>query len=336
MYQVITPSAKNRQEASLFQHFFSTLPKKPYCTDELGFLSIRPKAQAIQKAYIQPNPIIRAYWLMFDLDHQQAPRYWAEEHHIPTPNLSVINPENGHEHIYYQIDPAVYTLRQARRKPLALAADVDRGLTRLLDADPGFGKLIAKNPYSTHWIALQWLDRAWGLLELLDRIPDRFLTPSRKPREEVGLGRNCTVFEKTRLFAYSEWRRQGFEDYQGLFDQVYQYGRSLNAGFTAPMTEREVRSITRSISKWTARHLTPEGFSRWCSKRGTIGNRKSQAVRKGKSDERVKAIRAYKSSHLDMSNRKIAKELGVSPKTVNNALRNLKWIYDKMKAHNRE
>ncbi|MDR3161898.1 MAG: replication initiation protein [Spirochaetaceae bacterium] len=39
-------------------------------------------------------------------------------------------------------------LRLARRKPLKLAADVDKGLTRLLDADPGYGKLISKNPLS--------------------------------------------------------------------------------------------------------------------------------------------------------------------------------------------
>jgi hypothetical protein len=82
------------------------------------------------------------------------------------------NPENNHQHLFYMIDPAVYTLRQARRKPLELAADVDKGLTRLLDADPGYGKLISKNPLSAKWTVYIWHEKAWGLSELLDYIPD--------------------------------------------------------------------------------------------------------------------------------------------------------------------
>jgi hypothetical protein len=159
------------QDPSILEQFYNYLPPRPYCTEFLEQLKIRPKAQAVKDPYIQPNPITRAYWMVFDVDSGQS-RYWPDEWHVPTPNIEARNPENNHQHLFYMIDPAVYTLRQARRKPLELAADVDKGLTRLLDADPGYGKLISKNPLSKNWTVYIWHEHAWGLTELLDWIPD--------------------------------------------------------------------------------------------------------------------------------------------------------------------
>jgi hypothetical protein len=82
---------------------------------------------------------------------------------------------------------AVYTLRQARRKPLELAANVDKGFTRLLDADPGYGKLLAKNPLCEQWLRIIWHDKAWGLTELLDYISDRIRRWKPQPQETIGL-----------------------------------------------------------------------------------------------------------------------------------------------------
>ena len=39
--------------------FYEKLPKKPYCSDDLGRgVIIRPKRTAIQKPYIQHNPLV--------------------------------------------------------------------------------------------------------------------------------------------------------------------------------------------------------------------------------------------------------------------------------------
>jgi hypothetical protein len=64
----------------------------------LGFLLIRPKSIAIRNAYIQPNPITRAYWLVFDIDSEWS-RYWADEWDTPTPNIEIRNPANNHQHL---------------------------------------------------------------------------------------------------------------------------------------------------------------------------------------------------------------------------------------------
>jgi hypothetical protein len=303
------------ESLAIMRAFYEYLAPKPYCTDTLGWLLIRPKAIAIRNAYIQPNPITRAYWLVFDIDSEQS-RYWSDED-IPMPNIEVRNPENNHQHLFYQIDPAVYTLRQARRKPLELAADVDRGLTALLGADPGYGKLIAKNPFHRRWTVYVWHEKAWSLTELIDCIPDHLLKQKQPRRATIGLGRNCAVFDVARSFAYSEWRRLKFDDSVRLFECVYEFSMNVNVGFDVPMLPQEVKSIARSISKWTARHLAREGFDQWGDKRRA----RSITVRHTKSEERAMEIKVFKEQHPDMSNRMLAEVFEVSEYTIRCALK---------------
>ena len=300
-------------KGQILDYFFDCLPSKPYCTDNLGVLNIRPKASACNYAYIQCNPISRCYWMIFDIDDSDY-RNWIYEHSLPMPNIEIFNPVNGHQHLFYAIDPAIYTLRQARRKPLELAADVDRGLTVLLGADPGYGKLIAKNPLSTRWFGHIWHEHLWGLKELLAYIPRTILSRKRRAKEEVGLGRNCMTFEKARHFAYSEWRRLGFADYDRLFANVYSMALDFNTNFNPPMQSQEVKSIARSVSKWTARNHTAAEFVRWCSRQGVVGNLKSQKVRKLKSDERAAEAKALYAS--GKTQKQIAAMLGISERQI--------------------
>jgi hypothetical protein len=293
---------KETVKRRLTERFYEWLPAKPYCTDLLGGLTIRPKSVAAQKAYIQYNPIHRAYWLCFDLDYPQR-RYWYEESAVPVPNIEVRNRRNEHSHIFYLLDPAVFTLRNARRKPLELAADVDRGLTEVLKADPGYGKLIGKNPLcEERWEVLVWQSKAWCLYELVEWIPRGILKRQPGPREVTGLGRNCTVFEKSRHYAYSRWRGQGFENYGLLFENVYKMAMDCNSGFISPMQEREVRCIVRSICKWTAKNHSAGAFSKIQKSR----NLKSQLVRHKQSMSAAERVVAYKVEHPKATIREIA------------------------------
>jgi hypothetical protein len=310
MKNIIQPELFS-QGPALLKQFYNYLPPRPYCTEFLGQLKIRPKAQAIKDAYIQPNPITRAYWMVFDIDSSQS-RYWPDEWHIPTPNMEARNPDNNHQHLFYMIDPAVYTLRQARRKPLELAADVDKGLTRLLDADPGYGKLISKNPLSDKWTVYIWHENAWGLTELLDFIPDNIKKWKPGEKEQIGLGRNCTVFDRARVYAYSEWRRQGFNDQNRLMDAVFNYAMNINVSFNIPMLDKEVICIARSISKWTARHMDATGLRAWHREQG----KKSGKSRFNKAMDKTKEILDFIADHVGMSNRKVAAALDMPESTV--------------------
>jgi hypothetical protein len=304
------------QDRSILDRFYDYLPPRPYCTEFLGSLKIRPKDQAVKDAYIQPNPITRAYWMVFDIDSGES-RYWPDEWHIPTPNMEARNPANNHQHLFYMIDPAVYTLRQARRKPLELAADVDKGLTRVLNADPGYGKLISKNPLSDRWTVYIWHEKAWGLTELLDYIPDTIKSWKPKPKEVIGLGRNCTVFEEARFYAYAEWKRLKFDDQSRLMEAVFNFSMNINLSFNIPMLDKEVLCIARSISKWTARHMTAAGLREWHREQ----NRKSVIVRRKKAAGKAEEVRAFIADHVGMSNRKVAAALGIPETTVRRLLK---------------
>jgi len=321
MYSILNEVQKNEEFPNIINQFIDYLPKKPYCTDELGTMLIRPKETALEKTYIQHNPIHRTYWFVFDIDSNEH-RYWGDGiSGLPTPNISVINNKNNHRHEYYLILPPTYTLRQARKKPLELAADVDRGLTELLGADPAYGKLISKNPLNKKWTTVIWHEMAWDLNRLIDYIPDKIKKLKRKPQEEIGLGRNCTVFEKARHYAYAQWRKQKFDDYDMLLNKTYQHAQNINYEFLAPMLEREVMSIARSISKWTARNHSAIDFSNIQRERGIRGNIKSQIIRSAKADARAEEVIVYKSLNPKATTREIANKFAISHMTVSRYLK---------------
>jgi hypothetical protein len=70
---------------------------------------------------------------------------------------------------------------------------------------------------------------------------------------EVGLGRNVTVFDFVRVWAYKQVRK--FHGQQGGFvhwqKAVYDRCLARNADFGTPMDSREAYHIARSVAKWT-------------------------------------------------------------------------------------
>ena len=83
--------------------FYEKLPKKPYCSDDLGRgVIIRPKRTAIQKPYIQHNPPCLVSSLVFDIDRQDAYFAWSDAN-LPTPTWIAKNRQNGHAHIGYML-----------------------------------------------------------------------------------------------------------------------------------------------------------------------------------------------------------------------------------------
>jgi len=78
----------------LLTTFRSNLPSKPYWTDELQFgLKIRDAETAIKKRYLQYNKPTDLRWLVYDVDRPTAHFDWD---HAPAPNITVMNPDNGH------------------------------------------------------------------------------------------------------------------------------------------------------------------------------------------------------------------------------------------------
>ena len=311
-------------ESKILIFFKDVLPRKPYCTDDLGSLLIRPKEIAIEKRYIQQNSPFDLYWLVYDVDRPTSHFDWGDLR-APAPNITAMNLDNGHSHLFYGLKVPVIKCAfnpKVHQKPLRYAAAVDVALSLKLDADPGYAGLICKNPLNNYWHVQVWQSELYDLPWLASYLDLEPYKDGRKPLPPVGLGRNCTLFELTRRWAYTQIRKAGVYSDEGCFiETVTHYAAKKNGDFPVPLPYTEIKATGKSVAKWTWRNMSPEGFAEWCSRRGKAGNIKSRAVRQAKSADRAEEIRAYKRDHPEMSNRKIAVVFGVGRDIVDRAVK---------------
>ncbi len=96
---------------------------------------------------------------------------------------------------------------------------------------------------------------------------------------DYGLGRNCTLFDETRKWAYRAIR-QGWPEYDQWLKACHERASAYNLQFAAPLDENEVNGIAKSIAKWTREKFSEESFLRYIklthgssvqSRRGKIG-----------------------------------------------------------------
>ena len=238
--------------------FNDRLPLKPYFTDELQYgLRIAGKERALLARYIQFNQPHAQYWLCFDVDRPGAAIDWSDRN-APAPTLTIMNKANGHAHLLYALKTAVRTAPDGKIKPLKYAAAVESALREKLGADVGYSGLICKNPNHDNWQIAVWQPELYTLDWLADSLDlnsanDKTILP------DYGLGRNCTLFDKTRKWAYRAIR-QGWPEYKQWLNACCERTSAYNLQFPAPLSESEVIGIAKSIAKWTHSTLTKETF----------------------------------------------------------------------------
>ena len=306
--KINTPAGGSGPLLNLFQE---SLPVRPYCTDELGILFIRPLAQAIKRRYIQQNSPWDLKWLVYDVDRETAHFDWYDMG-APPPNMTAMNRANGHAHLFYGLETAVFKQPEARAAPLRYAASVDVALTLKLEADPGYSGLICKNPLNDYWDVQTWEPYPYDLTWMSDYLDLSPYADKRRHLPGIGLGRNCTLFDVTRHWAYRQIRKGGFFNEDFFVYECTQYAGERNGEFQSPLPWSEVKATGKSVGKWTYRNFSPEGFRAYQRR----ANKKSQTVRKARSADRADEIRAYKADHPEAKVKNIAEKFGVSEITV--------------------
>jgi len=243
--------------------FNDRLPHKPYFSDDLHFgVRIAGKERAILAKYIQFNQPHAMFWLGFDVDRVGAAIDWSDRN-APAPTLTITNPENGHAHLLYALETSIRTAPAGKIKPLRYAAAVENALRKKLDADTGYSGLICKNPNHGHWKIAVWQPQLYTLDWLADSLDLSSANDNDKAIfAEYGLGRNCTLFDKTRKWAYRAIR-QGWPEYDQWLQACYERASAYNLQFSAPLDENEVNGIAKSIARWTHRKLTEESFDEY-------------------------------------------------------------------------
>lgn len=261
--------------------FNDRLPHKPYFTDELQCgLRIAGKERAILAKYIQFNQPHAQFWLCFDVDRPGAAIDWSDRN-APAPTLTIMNKANGHAHLLYALKTAVRTAPDGKIKPLKYAAAVESALREKLGADVGYSGLICKNPNHDSWQIAVWQPE----LYTLDWLADSLNLNSANDKtilSDYGLGRNCTLFDKTRKWAYRAIR-QGWPQYDQWLQACYERACAYNLQFISPLDENEVMCIAKSIAKWTSKSFSENSFNNYKKRTHTKEIQSYRGIMSGKS-----------------------------------------------------
>ncbi|HGJ5883477.1 replication initiation protein [Arsenophonus sp.] len=295
-------------------YFNQNLPRKPYCTDDFCCgVRILPQAKAMLKRYIQHNPPHSMVVFAYDLDYQGGAIGW-DERGCPPFNISAMSRDTATAHGYYIVNPGVRTAPDGSMAALKYGAAVQRGIRVKLGADPNYGNLLCKNPNHADWQVTQWRHEPYTLDELADYLD---LSAANAPLIEstYGLGRNCTIFEKTRKWAYRAIRR-GWPAFAQWFAACFERAMAYNVQFPVPLSEPEVKAIAKSIAKWTHRRFTEKAFAEYVDRTHTP---EIQAIRGSRNSKEVQAIKGSLSHGggrpIDLNSerqRKPWEELGIS------------------------
>ena len=272
------------------------LPLWPLASDDLLHGIYRTsRHNALDRRYIEANPQAMSNLLVVDIDHPDALMRAMWNRQEWQPNAVVENPANGHAHAVWALAEPVTRTEYARRKPVAYAAAVTEGLRRSVDGDKGYSGLMTKNPTHDQWEASWLTDHLYNLDELNEHLtvadfmpPDSWQRTKRK--KPVGLGRNCTLFETARTWAYREIRHH-WGDPSGLVDAISLKAHDLNGQFSEPLPIREAEDIARSISRWIITQSRmwadgPDAYNRRFTDTQRERGRRSAEARWGTAEER--------------------------------------------------
>ena len=303
----------SKQQLDLFE----SLPKRPYCMDEKpGYMLIRSKNIAIKKPYIQVNPPTTTIYFVFDDDKNDAALSWFDAN-LPAPYWTTQNPDNGHCHHCYKLEIPLHTSEFSSIKAIKYAQAVYYAYALKMGADLAYSALITKNPLHPQHRTTYWTDLAYSL----DYLADFVDLPKKLPKklEVVALGRNVTMFEKGRRWAYTAIRdylhhNSSLEWERAVRAQI----EAINNGFEQSLPYSEVKATAKSIAQWVWQRFSYADFSEIQAKRGTKGCKKGGVVRSAKyADKRNQAKQLHEQG---MNKTQIAKHLGVTRMTIINWL----------------
>lgn len=307
----------DNNQATLISIFnTNSLPNRPYCSDDLA-QGIYPRLQhiAITKKYIQLNPPQMQHWLVFDIDRPDSAFCW-DDCGLPPPFAVVVNTENTHCHVIYQLAMPVCTSDFAHQKPLKYLAAIQYAYTQKLKADLNYSGLIAKNPFSNkfwHVIPVA-IEARYELSELEQWVSLTGVSKlHEKASEAVALGRNCSLFDSLRKFSYQEIRKFRTGKIDTWRVHILEKTMELNI-FPEPLPQSEVKAIAKSVANWVWKNMRQDS-TQFKQRQSARGRKGGKAKGRANFNKRVAAevLRAE-----GYTQKETAEALGVTQQTIAN------------------
>jgi hypothetical protein len=276
--------------------------------------------------------------MVFDLDRQNHSGFWTplyahEDANLAPPNWVAINPKTGNGHIGYELEVPVRMDDKSRKSARYLAA-IECAYGHGLHADPAYSGHLCKNPLHEYWQTYWLTSRLYSLHALaeFDDLNQGLNYHKKNDQSECfPLGRNCQLFDAIRIWAYQSVRTYwGPGGYEHFYDALELKAKSLNIqlfpGLELPFAE--LKSIARSVSRWTWNNMTPSNFQDYVNAthspdiqriRGLKGNARSIVVRSAKAEECIQ--QAHRLAAQGFGVRAIARLMNKSVGSVSQWLR---------------
>lgn len=297
-------------------------PHRPYCAWDKHAARVRPQAMALTAPYLQLNPPAHHAWLLIDIDRTGGATAWLDKN-LPPPTYIAVNRENGHAHMGYSLAAPVCKTELARLKPLRYLAAIEHAFTEKVGGDFGFTGLLAKNPLHSQWKLWEPANAPRYELGYLAEFVD--LQTCRVPKE-AGVGRNCTLFDELRYWAYGAVREfWGVGRGDAWREAVRRQAEAFNT-FPTPLGSAEVAGIARSVARFIWRSFTPAGFREIQAERGRLGAAVSARVKRAEHEKAIlEAIESLSVEGWKPSMRSVAKAIGCSVSTLSEGYGHL-WM----------
>jgi hypothetical protein len=316
----------------------------------------RSKDEAIKFPYIQLNKLRRAY-ICLDIDRPEA-KFAHKKIGMPTPTIILINPDNGHAHVFYELRNPVPFTGKARSGPKRYYEAVQKAFTHKFLADQTFTANIVKNPFHNTQRGGKWL-RVFNCVQfdlktLADNVDLKKYRRGYKSTSKwqsmerpilKGL-RNVTVFEMVRRFSYDEIRNHA--SFENFFNSVRLYSISLNKRqCMPPLPASELDYIVERVCNWTydnrnqignysIKEKGVMGFESISSdldiserkaeikRRQRDGAKHTHLIRKQKTEKAIiKAIHQLKTDGKKVTKSAVGRLAGVSRETISRRYRHL-------------
>lgn len=237
----------------MFNSFIEALPEKVRSTDDFEYgTRFRKKENALKFRYVEANQFYKKH-IILDID-EPGSAFWWEEKNLPPPSIVVINPENAHCHYLYELNVPVYYTENAKRAPQKFYENTDIALTNALGADLDYVGKFVKNPLHPSWLVIKH-NATYDLEDFGEYLDLQAHKKKQKLEASLG-GRNSTLFDTLRLWAYQEVKQHTF--YVSFQDLVDRKAQSINLMFLdsldGVLPVKEVLSTAKSVGKWTWRH----------------------------------------------------------------------------------
>ncbi len=268
------------------------LPHRPHATNYLDQGQYRmSREDALTMRYVEHSPHALLGSIVIDCDHPDAAmRAFEKPSDHPAPNWVAQSP-SGRAHLGWWLAAPVCRTDSARLQPLRFAQRIEAGLRTSVGGDFAYGGQLTKNPIHASWETIYGPALPYELRDLTTIHTPRQMP--RLPERAAGLGRNVTMFDTARTWAYPQWWRQRHGT-AGAWEQlVLQRCHAINTEFSSPLPFIEVRATAQSISRWIWRNFTEADYRARQAHLGTLGGKASSKVMTEKKRE-ANRIRATK------------------------------------------